>query len=369
MNQPDRCQSCKQVFTPQDDIVICPHCGAPYHRACYQKEGQCVYHDKHTQGFEYTPPQAAAPNGPPSPPPGGQTAGGPAAAWQAPPPAGGAGFAQKTAGGGTVCPNCRTINEQSHIFCESCGYPLHNPQGAPSGNWQQGAGGWQPPPPPPGGMPPPFMAGGFAPPVYDMQGEFDGIPKNEWASFIGPSVQDYFLRMGQQDRRKSKFSFTLSAFFFSHLYFAYRKMWGWALVAVALQLVLSAPSYLAIFSDAGISLLPGLTAGNLTLMQDISLYLQIVRNLAFGVFSLYLYRKSAVKKIQALRSSGLAGLDYQTALTKKGGVSVLGVVAVLAFFFLVVTLLVMYGGEPFMTYMMGEGSPFNFFGDLFQGLA
>ncbi len=356
MNQPDRCQVCKEPFKPGDDIVICPHCGAPYHRECYQKEGHCVYTDKHAQGFEYHPP---APAPPPTAP-----AGGPAAAQPqrpGPPPVGAPtpGQGPTAAGsGGVVCPSCRTINDRNHIFCERCGYPLHSPGTAPGG-WQQPHSG-----PAAGGptQPPPFMAGAWQQ-MYgapDTQGEFDGISKQDWAGFIGPSTQDYFLRMNQQDRRKSKFSFTLSAFFFSHLYFAYRKMWGWALLAVLLQVVLSAPSYLAIFLQAGVPLLPGLTADNINLLQNIALYAQIIRNMAFGVFALYLYRKDAAKKIRDLRGR-LTGQDYQMALAKKGGVSVLGVVAVLAVFFLAIILLVMYGGQPFMTYMLTEGNPFQMF--------
>ena len=28
------CPICGEKFTAQDDIVVCPECGAPYHRAC-----------------------------------------------------------------------------------------------------------------------------------------------------------------------------------------------------------------------------------------------------------------------------------------------------------------------------------------------
>ena len=45
----------------RDDIVVCPDCGAPYHRACYEKQGGCVYADKHGTGFEWTPPASAQP--------------------------------------------------------------------------------------------------------------------------------------------------------------------------------------------------------------------------------------------------------------------------------------------------------------------
>ena len=41
------CPVCKNTFKDNDDIVVCPECGAPYHRTCYQKEGHCIYEDKH----------------------------------------------------------------------------------------------------------------------------------------------------------------------------------------------------------------------------------------------------------------------------------------------------------------------------------
>mgnify|MGYP000169958290 CR=1 FL=1 len=33
------CEGCGKPLTLQDDIVVCPDCGAPYHRTCYEKNG------------------------------------------------------------------------------------------------------------------------------------------------------------------------------------------------------------------------------------------------------------------------------------------------------------------------------------------
>lgn len=33
----NHCPVCEQAFTDEDDIVVCPDCGTPYHRACWQK--------------------------------------------------------------------------------------------------------------------------------------------------------------------------------------------------------------------------------------------------------------------------------------------------------------------------------------------
>ena len=37
-----KCIICENEFNDNDDIVVCPECGTPYHRECYQKEGKCV---------------------------------------------------------------------------------------------------------------------------------------------------------------------------------------------------------------------------------------------------------------------------------------------------------------------------------------
>ena len=37
------CEGCSKPLTLQDDIVVCPDCGAPYHRDCYEKLGRCIH--------------------------------------------------------------------------------------------------------------------------------------------------------------------------------------------------------------------------------------------------------------------------------------------------------------------------------------
>lgn len=47
----DHCDGCGQPFSKDDDIVVCPVCATPQHRACYEKEGRCVNEVKHESGF------------------------------------------------------------------------------------------------------------------------------------------------------------------------------------------------------------------------------------------------------------------------------------------------------------------------------
>jgi hypothetical protein len=45
------CPACERAFTDKDSVVVCPDCGAPYHRACYDMEGQCIFTELHSKGF------------------------------------------------------------------------------------------------------------------------------------------------------------------------------------------------------------------------------------------------------------------------------------------------------------------------------
>lgn len=43
----EKCPICGNRFFEEDEIVVCPECGAPYHRECYRHSGDCVFSDKH----------------------------------------------------------------------------------------------------------------------------------------------------------------------------------------------------------------------------------------------------------------------------------------------------------------------------------
>ena len=37
------CPVCEKKFENGDDIVVCPECGTPHHRECYDSLGRCFY--------------------------------------------------------------------------------------------------------------------------------------------------------------------------------------------------------------------------------------------------------------------------------------------------------------------------------------
>lgn len=50
------CPGCGVGFAESDDIVVCPHCGTPQHRACWKEAGGCVNGSLHREGFEWKAP-------------------------------------------------------------------------------------------------------------------------------------------------------------------------------------------------------------------------------------------------------------------------------------------------------------------------
>ena len=48
------CEGCGRPLALTDDIVVCPDCGAPYHRECYEKLGRCIHTPAHGAGYEWT---------------------------------------------------------------------------------------------------------------------------------------------------------------------------------------------------------------------------------------------------------------------------------------------------------------------------
>ena len=48
-----KCPTCEKQFEANDDIVVCPECGTPQHRDCYEKLGHCVFKDKHSADFSF----------------------------------------------------------------------------------------------------------------------------------------------------------------------------------------------------------------------------------------------------------------------------------------------------------------------------
>ena len=47
------CDGCSETMLSGEDIVVCPECGTPQHRECYNKNNECVNAHLHAEGFDW----------------------------------------------------------------------------------------------------------------------------------------------------------------------------------------------------------------------------------------------------------------------------------------------------------------------------
>lgn len=52
----EKCPVCQAYLFDEDDVVVCPECGAPHHRDCYNKIGKCALSEFHGTEQQYKKP-------------------------------------------------------------------------------------------------------------------------------------------------------------------------------------------------------------------------------------------------------------------------------------------------------------------------
>lgn len=289
------CPRCNKPFTPADDIVVCPECGAPYHRSCYEAEGHCLFEGMHSPEFAWKPaPSEAAP---------------------------------------VVCPRCGAGNAESAVFCNHCGARLQEPeddgeegrggQGAENGPYDysaryaegQGADG------PYGGMDEEGFFGPFGQ-LFTPGETLCGIPVQTWAAFLGASSPYYLLNFKRMELTGRRLSVSFSAFVLGPIYFFYRKMYKWGFVFAALSLLLDLPNLLAILIESGSAVTGALTLASIEPLLNVAWVLSWVMMVVRSMVALWLYRDTALGRIQAIQQRWQDAGSQRAALNALGGTSI-----------------------------------------------
>ncbi len=309
-----QCIACNEHFKVGDDIVVCPDCGTPYHRACYNEHGECINYTLHESGES----------------------------WREAEQEKKAEFSTEEA---IKCPRCGTENPPMTLFCESCGLPLGmKTSGAQQSFNQQnfgqnphvGMGGFGNPygqgnPMGMGPMGMPFMQTQKITPDMDI----DGNTVGEYAEYIGSNRPYFLAQFLRFAKTKAKSSFSFVGFMFPEYYFFYRKMYKEGIIASLLTILLTLPNMIFSFHVDNIEKMMGgmdasmfsaitnnvnLSSGAFNAIYNIfwigSLALQIV----CGIFANYWYYKKAKKTIEKAKS--LSGIENPNeAIARKGGTS------------------------------------------------
>lgn len=215
------CPVCEKRFVNGDDVVVCPECGAPHHRECFEQLGHCFYEDRHSPGFSF------------------DSADNEQSEQEAQTP--------ET----VICPNCKAENEKTSFYCCKCGIPLNaqdrnGQQANPNNGAQQSQGG----------QTPPFGFGAAGAPAFDplaglnSEDEIgEGVKVGEAAKHIGKNTQ-YYLRVFDRINKVGASRFNFAAFLLSGAFFIYRKMYVQGIIIILLMIGLTVGStYLMLSGD------------------------------------------------------------------------------------------------------------------------
>ena len=260
------CPVCEKEFTDSDDIVVCPVCGAPYHRSCYEEKGSCIFEDLHQEGKEWTPPVQEQP--------------------ASDLPSGEASSAVKT----VECQKCGTLNDRSAHFCARCGTllpPYATPEEPPEEEESTHARTYG-------------STGSFVMPPFgvDPMGGVNPADLLDQKVTYGEASKvvrvrtDYYMPVFRYIRQSGRNKFNFSAFFFSGAWLLYRKQYKQGVFVSVLMFLLQIayqcalwlwmdPTLEMLAQQVGLDLTGALRYADIIALselaaQDIGLYLRLI---------------------------------------------------------------------------------------------
>ncbi len=348
------CEACGTVFREDDDVVVCPVCGAPHHRACWDQNGRCVHEAAHPGGYRWTAPAKA-----PDEAQAEQTA-------NQRKPAVSEGETLENGEEIVICPHCGSRNYGNDAFCLRCGQSLHRdaPVYEPGRTYQrvdtdeetQSRYGR---PNITDEMLQSFRRyGGLHP-----NSTLDGIPVCEYSDFVGGGSPGKIIRkISTMERYGKKVSFMIPAFLFGPIWFLSRKMRkeGWIVGLILILLALFSgllqinDAYIE-YTKKSLSLYTEVLEGDLSRTEfldkiseyaeefaqtrlpenarlraaagNVLYYLAVVGiPLYSGLFGLGVYRRKVKEEIHRIRSECGDMQSYQKMLIREGGTSAGGAV-------------------------------------------
>ena len=289
------CEGCGEPLTLKDDIVVCPDCGAPYHRTCYEKLGRCIHSPAHAAGYEWHFPYRDAEL--------------------------------------RTCPSCGERTLRSEETCRCCGAALPPETEADEQlNDRKAAQDEQ--------------HGGFdyerfyrqyeqqtMDPLHrNLQAAFgkdeliDGIPSSDWMTYIGTAAPAYLNDYSRMQLQHTKISMCFSALVFGPFYFFYRKAWKPAFGFLAAELVVALPTLLSMMQATGSPLTAGISSTAIVVLSRIMTVFSFALVMLRTLYAKWLYRKSAAERIRRIRAEFPDAAQRRAVLSAQGGVSIAGVI-------------------------------------------
>ncbi len=279
----EKCAACGNVFTEDDDVVVCPDCGSPHHRECYKSAGKCANEDYHFSGKKWERKKLNVPE-----------------------------FVK--------CPVCGFPNYKGEEKCVRCGNALVEKSGSESADTEEE------------NLQEPF-SGLFdeefveAKPYlgFDPDEDLGGATIKEVSDFVKTNTIYYLPVFKKMKDFGSKLSFNVTCLFPS-LFFANRKMWGWAILAVFLSVIFAIPEALIYMVESSAlpeqSSLYHLVESNMALFEKLGIICNaadFVVRLLFCFFGNRIYFKYIVRSLKKIKNDG--GNFMAQKLASMGGIN------------------------------------------------
>lgn len=297
-----QCAVCQNTFRKDDDIVVCPDCGTPYHRSCYASKGKCVNTALHEFGQS----------------------------WQE---------LHRSKLAERECPNCRHINAPDARYCSICHTPMQSAGQqngtAPNINIILPDGQTMT-------LNPNDQCCGMNP-----EEELEGERLGDVADFVGNNTLYYLPLFKRFKETGKKISVNLPALLFPHLYFANRKMWLMTFLTILVMTICGIPSILTnieaaytaestieMYQEYGMDpetilgpLISFIQANeSLILSLDILFYCaQLGLRVLLCVFANWFYYRHALKHVRRVRLSGMSHKMKQMILRSEGGTNLFNI--------------------------------------------
>ena len=341
------CAFCGEPFQETDDVVVCPVCGTPHHRACWTAQQHCANEALHEQGFEWKFPEDKDPL---------KKLDEQKRAARSPEPE----FLLKNGESVIECPRCGALNYGNDAFCMKCHAPLKDnipADAAPAeeqtfGNRQDG---YYQTDPQQLAYDNQRLYGGLDPNIL-----IDGIPVAEYSDYIGGKAPGRIIRrIAGMERFDHKISFNFAALVFGPIWLFYRKMYqtgAMFLVLITLcsaiaNVLITTPSVVQAYKDM-FDTVKQVYEGELTIDEYYNKIYESANDTAdtdsvsrariiagqviqyaaqiiwcsCGLIGDRLYRKKIKQDVTEARKACTNMDDYRRMLFEKGGVSAAGAV-------------------------------------------
>lgn len=279
------CPVCGEVFAEKDDIVSCPECGTPYHRACWMKTGHCINTALHESGESWLVQRRRE--------------------------IGEEKSAEKRAEEAEQAAE-RERGEAPHMINGSLydGVRL-NPEDPCIG--------------------------------MDPEEVLDGAKLREVAEFVQSNRFYYLPLFRLMKRTGKKLSFNLLSLICPQFYFANRKMWGAALIALILNTLIGLPASIVSMNKIAAIELPwaDITAASFQSIYHLSLVAMLLISVFWSMSANYLYYRYTVRTISGIKKSVGTEAEMHEEIKRAGGTSLLNVFLMLLIQFVLTRVAVM----------------------------